>query len=61
MLVIYNAKITETDKKLSNNDHAKYITTLEFNNWAATVLTARLEQVNLITKTDFDNKLKTHK
>ena len=32
MLVIYNAKITETDKKLSNNDHAKYITTLEFNN-----------------------------
>ena len=35
----------------------KYITTPEFNTLAADVFNARLAQINLITKTDFDIKL----
>ena len=31
----YNTKITETEKKLTNHNHDKYITTLEFNTLAA--------------------------
>ena len=38
--------------------HDKYITTPEFNNLAAGVFTARLARVNLVTKIDFDTKLK---
>ena len=38
-------------------DHAKYITTPEFNKLTAEHFAARLKQVNLVTKTDFDNKL----
>ena len=45
------------EKKLTNHNHDKYITTLEFNTLAADVFNARLAQVNLITKTDFDAKL----
>ena len=44
--------------KITDHDHDKYITTLEFNNLAARVFTARLAQAHLITKTDFDDKLK---
>ena len=46
-------------KKLTNYDHDKYITTLEIYNLASKVFTARLAQANLITKTDFDDKLKS--
>ena len=59
----YDAKITETEKKLTINtkkminDHEKYIATPNFNTLAADVFNARLVQVNLITKTDFDAKL----
>ena len=53
----YDTKITEIEKKLTDHNHEKYITTLEFNTLAATVFNARLAQVNLITKTDFDAKL----
>ena len=45
-------------KKLTDHDHGKYITTPEFNNLGARVFTARLAQVNLVTKTDFDDKIK---
>ena len=45
-------------KKPYCNDHDKYITTPEFNYLAAKVVTARLAQANLITKIDFDDKLK---
>ena len=48
----YNTKITEIEKKLTDYDHNKYITTPEFNAVAASVFNARLVQVNLITKTD---------
>ena len=50
--------MTQIKKKLTDHDHDKYITTLEFNNLAARVFTARLAQAHLITKTNFDDKLK---
>ena len=52
----YNTKITETEKKLTDHNHDEYITTPEFNILAA-VFNARLSQANLVTKTDFDDKL----
>ena len=48
----YDTKIPEIEKKLTNHNHDKYITTSEFNTLAADVA-----QANLITKTDFDAKL----
>ena len=44
---------------VSDHNHDKYITTPEFNNLAAGVFTARLTQADLVTKTDFDTKLKS--
>ena len=38
----YNTKITETEKKLTDHNHDKYITTPEFNTLAASVFNARL-------------------
>ena len=54
-----NTKINEVENKIL--DHAKYITTSEFNNLTAENFTARLKQANLVTKMDFDNKLTTFK
>ena len=54
----YNTKISEIEKKVSDHNHDKYITTPEFNNLAASVFTARLARANLVTKTDFDTELK---
>ena len=53
----YDTKINELEKKLSDHNHDKYITTPEFNTLAADVFNARLAQANLTTKTDFDSKL----
>ena len=53
----YDTKISELEKKLTDHNHDKYITTPEFNTLAADVFNARLAQTNLITKTDFDAKL----
>ena len=50
-------KITEIEKKLTDHNHGKYITTPEFNNLAGDVFNARLARANLITKTDFNAKL----
>ena len=55
----YDSNNTEIERKLTDHDHDKYITTPEFNNLAARVFTARLTQANWITKTYFDNKLKS--
>ena len=52
----YNTKITDTENKLNNHNHDKYVATSEFNTLAADVFNARLPQANLITKTDFDGK-----
>ena len=50
----YNTKFSEIENKVRDNNHDKYITTPEFNNLAAGVFTARLEQANLVTGTEFD-------
>ena len=47
---IYGTKISELEKKLTDHNHDKYITTPEFNALAASVFNARLAQANLITK-----------
>ena len=56
-LLVIIIKTTEIEKKLTDHNHDKYITTPEFNTLAADVFNARLAQANLITKTDFDAKL----
>ena len=48
---------TKVENKIADHKHDKYITTPEFNKLTAENLAARLAQTNLITKTDFDNKL----
>ena len=53
----YNTKITEIEKKLTDQNHDKYITTPVFNTLAADVFNARLAQANLITGIDFNAKL----
>ena len=47
---IYGTKISELEKKLTDHNHDKYITTPEFNALAASVFNARLAQANLIMK-----------
>ena len=54
----YNTKISEIEGKINNHNHDKYIITPELNNLAAGVFDARLARANLVTKTDFDIKLK---
>ena len=53
----YDTKISDIEKKITDHDHDKYITTPEFNTMAANVFNARLAQANVKTKTDFDAKL----
>ena len=55
----YDTNISETGKKVTDHDHDKYITISEFNKLTAENFAARLAQVNLVTKTDFDTKLIT--
>ena len=55
----YDAKILDIEKKVADHDHDKYITTPDFNKLTSENFAARLAQANLITKTDFDNKLKS--
>ena len=50
-----NTNIWEVENNILNHD--KYITTPEFNKLNAENFAARLKQVNLVTKTDFHNKL----
>ena len=50
-------KINETENKITDYNHKKYITTPEFNKLTAENFAARLTQASLVTKTDFDNKL----
>ena len=63
----YNTKIAETEKKILDHDHSKYITTQEFNKLTAENFAARLAQAKLafkadiddfVRKTNFDEKLK---
>ena len=62
----YNTKINETEKKITDHDHAKYITAQECNKLVSDNFAAVLAQLNLaskndianfVKKTDFDDKL----
>ena len=55
----YNKKLREIEKKVANHKHGKYITTPELNKLTTENFAARLKQENVVTKTDFDSKLKT--
>ena len=53
----YGTKISEIEKNITYHDHNKYITIQEFNKLTAENFSARLVQVDLVTKTDVDTKL----
>ena len=62
----YNTKINDIEKKITDHNHERYITTAEFNKLTSEHFAARLKQANLadksdianfVNKTDFDNKL----
>ena len=62
-----NTKIDENEKKITEHNHNKYITTPEFNKIPAANFASRLSQgnlatksdnVNFVNKADFDEKLK---
>ena len=55
----YNTKMTETEKKLTDQNHYKINTTPEFHKISADVFDARLKKTDLVTKTDFDDILKS--
>ena len=50
-------KIAEIEKKVTNQNHDRYITTSEFNKLTTEDFAARLAQANFITNTDFGNTL----
>ena len=53
----YDTKVSEIEKKITDHNHDKYITTTtEFNNLTANTFTVRLAKANLVTNTDFNNK-----
>ena len=63
----YNTKINKIEKKITDHEHDKYITTPEFIKLTSENFAERLAQINLVSKndiatsvkkTDFDNKLK---
>ena len=54
----YNTKISEIEKKITDHDHHKYITTPEFNKLTAEYFTARLAQANSASKSDIANFIK---
>ena len=65
----YNTKINEIEKKITDHNHDKYITTPEFNNLTSQNFAARLKQgnqaskcdiTNFVNKTDFDNQVKCY-
>ena len=53
----YNTKINDIEKKITDHNDDKYITTPEFNKLTVENFAGRLAQANLVTKTDFDDKL----
>ena len=55
----YDAKISDIQKKITDHDYDKYITTPEFNILAVRIFNARLAQASLITKTNFDTRLQS--
>ena len=54
---VLNTKISEIENKIPDN--SKYIFIQQCNKLTAENFAARLKQANLVSKTDFDNKLTT--
>ena len=54
----YNTKVSEIEKKITDHNYGKYITTPEFNKLTTEKFQAKLAQADLVTKTDVDTKLK---
>ena len=50
-------RLAKLKKKFTDHAHDKYITTPEFNKLTAENFAERLKQENLVTETDFNNKL----
>ena len=53
-----NTKMSDIEKKITDHNHDRYISTSEFNRLTTENFKARLGEVNLITKTDLDTELK---
>ena len=51
----YNTKNNETEKKITDHNHDKYITTPEFNKLTAEIFDLRLKRANLVSKSDIVN------
>ena len=54
-IIVPNTNICEVENKITDN--SKYITTQEFNKLTAENFAARLQKVDSVNKTGFDNKL----
>ena len=54
----YNTKISEIERKVSDHNHDKYITTPEFNTLFARVFDAKIKLSNFVPKTEFDIRFK---
>ena len=55
--VVLSSKISESENKFP--DHAKYFSTPEINELIAENFTAKSKQADLVSRTDFDNRLKS--
>ena len=55
----YDLKISEIEKKITDHNHDKYITTSEINKLTTGNFKARLKKADLVTKTDFDTRLQS--
>ena len=53
-----NTKMSDIEKKITDHNHDRYISTSEFNRLTTENFKARLGEANLITKTDLDTELK---
>ena len=53
----YETKINKLEKKITDHNHDRYITTPEFIKLTVENIAARIVQVKSITKTDLDAKL----
>ena len=54
----YHTKISEIEKKITDHDHDKYITTPEFNKLTAEIFDLRLKRADLASKNDIANFVK---
>ena len=54
----YDTKISDIEKKITDHNDDKYITSPEFNRLTTESFKARLKQANLISKSDLDTEFK---